>query len=162
MDEIIEEFCKESKALLDEAEGFLEASEDGGLGAKKNLEDYGQRVDRIMGSAKSIAMGNGSKTLQSIGLISELGKVISYKGAQIDEEALYKIVVAFLFDATEALMDLVNSLKQGESDTNTDYKTLLDRLRWISTKFDPNLSGTLKTHSPEEEVRELLKKLGLR
>jgi hypothetical protein len=161
MDEIIEEFLKESKALLVEAEDFLEAAEDG-LQAKKKLEDYGQRIDRIMGSAKSIAMDNGSKTLQSIGLISELGKVIGYKGSQVNEEALYKIVVAFLFDATDALNDLVDSMTNGDAETDTDYKTLLDRLRWICTKFDASLSGTLKTNTPEEEVKELLKRLGLR
>ena len=161
MDEIIEEFCKESKALLEEAEGFLEAAEDG-MDTKKNLENFGQRVDRIMGSAKTIAMVNGSKTLQSISLITELGKTIGYKGSQVSEEALHKIVVAFLFDATDALANLVDSLAAGEVDSETDYNTILERLRWISTKFDPNLSATLKTHSPEEEVRELLKRLGLR
>lgn len=161
MDEIIEEFCIESKALLEEAEDFLNTAEEGVL-AKKNLEDFGQRIDRIMGSAKTIAMTNGSKNLQSIGLIAELGKVIGYKGSQIKEEALYQIVVAFLFDALDALKALFKALEQGKIDSDMDFKVLLDRLRWISTKFDASLSGTLKISSPEEEVRELLKRLGLR
>ena len=65
MDEILEEFKLESEEILDEMLTLLEeVEEDPTLNPK--LEDFGQRVDRIMGSSSVLAMQNPSPLLANI------------------------------------------------------------------------------------------------
>lgn len=161
MDEIIKDFCEESNALLLEAEGYLETAEEG-LDQKQNLELFAQRIDRIMGGAKSLAMTYNAKTLTGIGLISEFCKVLGYKSAQLEEEDFYQLVIAFLFDSLDSMQGLLKALNEGNKDQDMDYERLVDRLKWISEKFDSSLRATLKSKAPAEEVKELLKRLGFR
>jgi hypothetical protein len=130
--ELVQIFKDESDVLLQELQGILEKlEEDTQLEAvSKNLELYGQVVDRMMGAAKSLSFNR-------IGKLCELGKMVGYKSSQAKDENLNQIVIAFLFDATEHLKEMIINLPSSESQ---DAKiamsaTLMSRLKWLVEKF---------------------------
>ena len=93
MKEIVDEFCNETSDLLDLLEKSLSLIEEDTSNLKE-LEKFGQVIDRIMGAAKSIGA-------TEMATFCELGKAIGYKSSQINEKALIEVVVAVLFDALE-------------------------------------------------------------
>jgi hypothetical protein len=130
--ELVKIFKDESDVLLQELQGILEKlEEDTQLEAvSKNLELYGQAIDRMMGAAKSLSFNR-------IGKLCELGKMVGYKSSQAKDENLNQIVIAFLFDATEHLKEMIINLPSSESQ---DAKmamsaTLMSRLKWLVEKF---------------------------
>ena len=168
----------ESCQLIQQMLDILEEIE-GKFHYKSQLEKFGQLVDRIMGGAKSIALtleepGN----LVVIGDYAELCKAIGYKGAQIgNNPALYDLVVAFLFDATEMLRDLTESLgTDNEMDLVSSFsEPLKGRLGWILEQFGEDVRGTLALDHDEEkdseqelseattaEIEALIAKIGLK
>ncbi|MCB0390680.1 MAG: hypothetical protein KDD58_05295 [Bdellovibrionales bacterium] len=166
MDEILEEFKLESEEILDEMLTLLEeVEEDPTLNPK--LEDFGQRVDRIMGSSSVLAMQNPSPLLANITIYSELCKLIGYKCSQVDGNSeLSKITVAFLLDATEMLQDFIQGLGQVPEPSikealNEAFKS---RLQMIAGKFDENLrasvsSSTLSNKTTQSQIDDLFEKL---
>jgi chemotaxis protein histidine kinase CheA len=129
MDEIVQEFCQESRLILSELDPLLQGLE---LNPSdfKSLEVFGQKVDRIMGAAKSLEFNQ-------MGIISEFCKTISYKSAQSKNTDLVTIVVAFLFEAVEILEEMFKNLEQnkpGELDPST-IKTIISRLEFISGRL---------------------------
>lgn len=128
-DEIVQEFCLETKVLLNELEPLLEDLELDPANFKA-LENFGQIVDRIMGAAKTLEF-------HQMGIISEFCKTISYKSAQSQNTELVIIVVAFLFEAVENLNEMVENLKHNkpaELDPST-IKTLQSRLEFITVRL---------------------------
>jgi chemotaxis protein histidine kinase CheA len=128
-EEIVQEFCSETKVLLSELEPLLEALELNPANLKA-LEDFGQKVDRIMGAAKSLEF-------HQMGIISEFCKTISYKSAQSKNTELIIIVVAFLFEAVEILNAMIENLqinKRAELDPLA-IKPILSRLEFISGRL---------------------------
>ncbi|NJL24357.1 MAG: hypothetical protein HC902_03735 [Calothrix sp. SM1_5_4] len=124
----------------------------------RRLEEFGQIVDRIMGSAKSLAVmiPSHKAVLESIGLYGELCKAVSYKASQVDNNPeLYNIVVALLLDATEMLEEMVERSENEELDMRR-YLTsaFIDRLKWIDQRFPSNLRGSVA-------IEGLLKALGV-
>ena len=165
--QILTDFQDESETLVKEILTLLEECE-GNFSQVKRLEKFGQIVDRIMGGAKSLISESGSKAaiLQRIADVSGLCKAVGYKSSQIKEESFYLAAVAILFDATETLRDLIACLK-----TNAEPKpfagTLVERLRWISSKFGDEYSDSVDVHSGkkqkmnQDDIDELMKKMGL-
>lgn len=128
MAEIIDAFCEESEGLIEEMETLLEELEEN-LSNNELLEKYGQIVDRIMGAAESIG-------LTSIGNIAKLGKAIGYKGSQTNELPLKEITVSVLFDANEALAQMIQNLKaKKDPATGVSSEALNKRLEWLAEKF---------------------------
>jgi chemotaxis protein histidine kinase CheA len=128
-EEIVQEFCSETKVILSELEPLLEALELNPANLKA-LEDFGQKVDRIMGAAKSLEF-------HQMGIISEFCKTISYKSAQSKNTELIIIVVAFLFEAVEILNAMIENLqinKRAELDPLA-IKPILSRLEFISGRL---------------------------
>lgn len=129
MDEILQEYCLESKTILNELVSILltleNKSED-----YKALEVFGQKIDRIMGAAKSLE-------LHKMGKISELCKVISYKSAQSKNKDLVIVTVAFLFEAVETLQEMTDNLEklQSEEINPTSTTTILSRLEFMSKRL---------------------------
>ena len=164
-------FKKESLELIRQLFEILEDIDDD-FTKVQELEKFGQRVDRIMGGAKMIALEkDASHITHQIGTYTEICKTVAYKASQItDNENLFAVSVAFLTDATEALSAMVNSI---DSDEILDIETLfnhafLDRLRWISGKFEIGLRGSASfdTGNAEEAMDQnaidlLLQKMGL-
>lgn len=129
MDEILKEFCLETNSIISELVSILEVLESK-PDDYKALEVFGQKVDRIMGAAKSLE-------LHKMGEISELCKTISYKSAQSKNIELVTIVAAFLFEAVEVLQEMTSSLEKGLSEeiSPISVKTVLSRLEFVSNKL---------------------------
>lgn len=128
-EEIVQEFCLDVKTILIELSAILEDLELNPANFKA-LESFGQKVDRIMGAAKSLEF-------HQMGIISDFCKTISYKSAQSKNTDLVVIVVAFLFEAVEIFNTMIDNLENKrpvELDPSTT-KTILSRLEFISGRL---------------------------
>ena len=159
------EFKQETKELLDQMIGLLEEAEEG-LDHIKNLTQFGQLVDRIMGSAKSLSMALDEGLLNAIGSCAEICKIVGYKGSKVKKEGFYIVVVGLLLDATETLIDMNESLGQG-SKTAADFlhETFIQRLKIVDQQFDENIRGTLEfekqPENKQQSVDDILRQLGV-
>ena len=159
MKEIVDEFCNETSDLLDLLDNSLRLIEEDTSNLKE-LEKFGQVIDRIMGAAKSIGA-------TEMATFCELGKAIGYKSSQINEKALIEVVVAVLFDALELLKKMNSFLKAGDdkSMSKLNNKAFLTRLNWLCEKFkDIERSSCTVTDDVtlnQKSIDELMKSLGL-
>lgn len=158
MKEIVDDFCKESEAIYTELEEILENYED--EPAPGHLEEFGQKIDRVMGAAKSIEA-------HQTGLYCELGKTISYKASQSNDKALLDIVVAVLFDTVEILQSVNSNIKKSgdEVASGCDVNTFATRLRWLADKFKnidrSSVAIDTGSENSQESIDKLLEGLGL-
>lgn len=167
--DIVKDFVIESKGIIQDLVDLLESIE-GDFSQVSQLEEYGQKVDRIMGGAKSLALlVPNDHPLHVVADYAELCKAVGYKASQIQGNAqFYDICVALLLDATETLSEWIANL--GES-TSEELKksfstTFLERLRWVSNQFGAgvraSVDATQKTKKMDQnEIDELLRKLGV-
>lgn len=161
--EIVENFCEESKGIFTELENILEEYEDE-QGPEK-LERFGQTIDRVMGAAKSIDAAK-------MGSFCELGKTISYKASQSDDEQLLNIVVAILFDNLEILKKMNNKILKDKTENleNLNLDAFGTRLKWLADKFkdierssvkiDDNIES-MGVAEDQKSIDDLLAELGL-
>jgi hypothetical protein len=154
MDEILQEFKRESHELVQHLLAILEQAE-GDFTKVRSLETYGQIVDRIMGGAQTLAaLDTRLKTVHTIGKYAELCKSIGYKGSQIaDNEELYHVTVGLLLDGTEMLDRMVDSLDDHAGKTMDDFVTshFLERLIWLAAQFDNSVRASLAIQKRGDE-----------
>lgn len=166
--EILKDFADESKNLIEESVAILDKVE-GDMTQAQKLGDYGNLVDRIMGGAKSMALGLPSDhVLHLVSDYAALCKAVGYKTSQINNnEQFYDICVALLQDATETLEILLNNLsKTPEELRKLVSNAFVERLRWVSSKFSKEYRSTVSTADKtqktlgQNEIDDLMKKLG--
>ncbi len=159
MDEILQDFKEESLALIESNLDLLEEiEEDPSRG--KELEKFGQQIDRIMGGAKNVYMLNQNQSVKQVGDYSELCKIVGYKGSQVvKDKEFFAIIVAFLIDATEMMEDIVNRLGTSNETGVKEVATVtfLDRLKWINEKFKAGLRSSVETAADRKETDDLAK-----
>lgn len=157
MKEIIIDFCDEADSLFDQLQKSLEILEENPEN-NKELEKFGQIIDRIMGAAKSIGAGE-------IALFCQLGKVIGYKSSQIKDIPLIEVVVAILFDSLDLLRKMIESLRQGNDQgmKNLNTRAFVTRLNWLSAKFKDidRASVAIGDTLGQNSIDELMQSLGL-
>ncbi len=157
MKEIVAGFCEETESLLDELEAILMEIEQNPSNSK-DLEKFGQVIDRIMGASKSIGA-------EEIAIFCELGKVIGYKSSQIKEIPLIEVVVAVLFDSLDFLKKMNHDLKAGSEKSmgKINTKAFTSRLRWLSDKFKDidRASCAVEGNLSQNSIDDLMKSLGL-
>jgi chemotaxis protein histidine kinase CheA len=129
MDDLLQEFYVESISILKDLELILENLEKA-PSEYHLLEKFGQQIDRIMGASKSLGY-------LTIGEITESCKTISYKSSQAKNVELVTIVVAILFDAIEAISELLEGLlTKGNEEINPSTKNMIfSRLNFINNKL---------------------------
>lgn len=127
--EIIDDFCQEATTLFMDLNKSLEKLEERPDNPKE-LEKFGQIIDRVMGAAKSIGA-------TEIATFCELGKTIGYKSSQTNDLPLLNVVVAILYDTVDILDKMIKKLKTGNSKALESLNTeaFASRLRWLSEKF---------------------------
>lgn len=176
--ELIQEFQKEAQAILKDLELELDqCEEDSRLSA--HMASVGQRVDRIMGAAQSLALAVEkshplSQTLHQMGEIARVGKALAYKASQLTskDEEFWHASVAFLQDTVEFLQNTARSLnpeQQSPSDAAREFDRVLRRLNWLVQQFPEHWKASIDTshgkepHSPlsQDEINELLKRFGV-
>ena len=159
MKEIIQDFCEEANGLFDQLEGSLTLMEEDPTNTKE-LEKFGQIIDRIMGAAKSIGA-------TEIATFCELGKVIGYKSSQIKDIPLIEVVVAVLFDSLHMLREMNKALLNGNEKSMNHLNTnaFVTRLNWLSAKFKDieraSCAIDANTTLTQNSIDELMKSLGL-
>lgn len=164
--EILNGFLDESKTLVPGMFSILEGVEED-LSKKKTLVEYGNHVDRIMGGAKSLAMMvPEDHSLHFFADAAALCKAVSYKASKVANPNLIEISVALLLDVTEILSEMLEDIDQPMSVAKEKFSPhLIERLRWVSSQFDSNLSGSVEVQTAEEksqnEIDDLLRKLGV-
>lgn len=164
MDEILREFKSESMELVQQLLAILEEAEEDSSKVK-TLDTYGQLVDRVMGGSKILDLQTpGSKAMSLIVTYSELCKALGYKGSQIqNNENLYFVTIGLLFDATEMLEKLVQSIGESESLSSDDVinQHFIDRLKWLDEQFDETFRSSLALEkmSSDSTISDLVKKL---
>lgn len=168
--ELLNDFKSESLELISQLMPLLEEVEEDHT-KNKRLEEFGQIIDRLMGTAKSFAeMNVCSAEMNKIGSFAELCKIVGYRSSQIgNNENLTNIVVAFLMDAIESLEEMIGSIDGARAQLNMSEfvtNTFLDRLKWLSSQFDQNLRATVGTSATpnqmgQMDIDQLLKKMGI-
>lgn len=167
MNEVVTEFKSESQEILSEILDLLEELEESPAQVKR-LDSYGQKVDRIMGGAMSLAtMGEEVALLTQIGACAGLCKSVGYRGSQIkDNEAFAAAVIGLLLDMTETLQTMVEKVGTEQSfDLGAPvFLTILDRLKWVSEQFDKGMRQSLDISAKKDygsEIQDLLQRLGV-
>jgi hypothetical protein len=161
---ILADFTSESLILVDECIELLESIENDPSEVER-LKDFANRIDRVMGGAKSLAlMAPPDHPLNLIGDYCAICKSVGYQGAQIqDNDQFYNVVVALLLDAVEMTQVLFAKLDSTIPELKKMFSTtFLERLKWISFQYDElekKRSGSQKM--AQNEIDALLKKLGL-
>lgn len=166
--DILKDFVVESKEIVESLLEMLEGIE-GDFSQVRELEKYGQTVDRIMGGAKSLAlMVPENHPLHAISDYAALCKAVGYKASQIkNNEQFYDICVALLLDATETLDEWIEHLESGdETDLRNSFSvTFLERLRWVSNQFGADVRASVGADGnkkmAQDEIDDLLRKLGV-
>ena len=168
MDEILEDFKSESKALIADLINILESVE-GDFTKVEELEQYGQVVDRIMGGASTVSMTmDDPSEIEKIAKFAELCKKVGYRASQIEKnEDFFHITVALLMDATETMESVVDSLGRERKNWNEFLSsTFLDRLKFVNSHFSENTRasvavGTGENAMGQDDINDLLKSLGI-
>ena len=166
--DIVKDFVIESKGIIQDLVDLLESIE-GDFSQVGQLEEYGQKVDRIMGGAKSLALlVPQDHPLHMVADYAALCKAVGYKASQIQGNAqFFDICVALLLDATETLSEWINNLgnDSAEEMKNSFTSTFLERLRWVSNQFGADVRSSVDAQKPKKmdqnEIDELLRKLGV-
>lgn len=128
MQEIIDGFCLETRGILVELQECLETFEENPT-LNNKLEEFGQKIDRIMGAAQTIGA-------DAIGKICQLGKMIGYKASQSSDVALNQIVCGVMFDCIDLLSELTTGMeKRDMTSMKTNIDAFLTRMKWLADKF---------------------------
>ncbi len=142
--EIINGFKAESNQLLQELTEAVDKLEDSALGEEfpsTLLEEFSQKVDRIMGAAKTISMmAPGHEGLVRIGKLSEVCKHVGYKAAERKEVLLLPLFAAFWSDVIEVIQNLLNVLEDDAKTAQISQQfspVLQKRLEWLASKLKP-------------------------
>jgi len=125
--EILKGFLVETQNLLNELTTISDQFEE--TNDLSLLEQFGQIIDRIMGTAYTLE-------LQEIGRFCELGKKISYKASQATDKKLIELAGPILADTTEILEEMVLGLVDKERHPGKEaLDAFAARLRWFLEKF---------------------------
>jgi len=127
MKEIVKGFLQETRGLITEMEEILEQFEED-PDDKALLEHFGQKIDRIMGTAETLEF-------EMIGKICKMGKLIGYKASQNNDVNLNLIVSGILSDCLLLLSGLADALEKNQPEPKQQIDAFLSRLKWLTEKF---------------------------
>lgn len=172
--QILSEFLGESKSLIQESYDILEEIE-GQPKLSLRLLEYANRVDRVMGAARSLAtMVGKDHALHLIGDCTGLCKAVGTRGAALSSanEGVFDVTVSFLLDANDVVDNLLSRIQEPASVLRNEMQnTFVERLRWLSDLYrnlpEPSAKGSSPGASKgdpsmdQAEIDALLKKLGI-
>lgn len=159
--ELLQGFKEESTGILNELKAVIEKLEDVTTEFPVALmQDFSQKIDRIMGAAKTIAMEDPSHLgLQRISALAELCKHIGYKAAEQKELKLVPIFTAFWSDVITITEDLIGALSDATKTaevTSNFTPVLLRRLEWLKKKV---VLPNAQSGNTQQEIDRLIASL---
>lgn len=160
--DILNGFQEESNQLMEELSVVVERLEERTAEFPTQLmEEFSQKIDRIMGAAKTLTMMEPShQGLQRIGKIAELCKKLGYKAAERKNPALVPIFAGFWADTLEVVSSLIQAVDdEARSATlaQSFSAVVQKRLEWLASK----VLGDAKATGGALDVQALLKELGM-
>lgn len=164
--EILSEFLQESDRLVDECEELLESIESDPSQAQR-LAEFSNKIDRVMGAAKSLAMmADAQHPLHIIGDITALCKALGERGAKTAaHQRLFEVTVAFLLDGVEITRSLLETLENPNASVSPELKNaMLSRVNWIADVYrklpKEFLDGIGGEKLKQNEIDDIIRKLG--
>lgn len=166
--EILKGFQQETNKILKELGPIIDVLEEGDSAnfPTEPLKEFAQKIDRIMGAAKTLAGLDDPEHqgLKRIGLITELCKTLGYKAAELQKTELLPLFAAFWADTLEVVGDLTDVVEDpAKTQTISSQFSLVlqKRLRWLADKV-----AAIEKKGPTENLKQLdvdalLKDLGL-
>jgi ABC-type transporter Mla subunit MlaD len=137
--EIVADFVTDARTITIQLTALIAKLEDGALENPENFVTFAQKVDGIMGCAKTLSMNSDGSVKASADVIANLSeacKSLGYRSSQISNEAQANIVVAFLADALEYIDFALNDLQKESATLNQErVNKINDRLNWVNSKI---------------------------
>lgn len=152
--DILGYFVEETSQLLQELSATVEAIEDSEEFPENGLREFAQKIDRVMGAAKSL--GGQSAGVVFIARVSEACKTMGYQAAALKRSNLIPIFAAFWAETIEILSEVVEQLADAEACAATVEKhssRLQNRLAWLAERVAPT------NEEERNKVTALLKNL---
>ncbi len=165
--EIINSFQEEANGIIEELRSIVEKLEDNDHTSfpKELLEEFANKTDRIMGTAKTFSeMYPDHQVFQQMGKFGELCKATGYKAATLNHIGLIPIFAAFWADTIDILSDLTENVGDPEKlkvVTKTYIPTLQKRLVWLAQQIVSITKGEGAAEQSKINVDGLLKKMGI-
>lgn len=156
--DILVDFKAETHALLDELTAVVETLEEAsGEFPGRELAEFAQKIDRIMGAAQTLAqLDPGNVGLLRIGAIAQLCKRLGYTAAQAKAVTLVPLFAAFWADVLDTLGELVDTLDDEAKNRAlaSSFGTVLEnRLTWLGGKLQSQgQSGDLRSQLDIDKI----------
>lgn len=152
--QLIADFVEESQGIIDQLREIVEGLE--------NLERppsdfalFGQRIDGIMGCAKTMGLEgipDLALAIKVIGQQAEGCKLLGYKASQMSDPNIIKMVAAFLADALEMVDQATQDLKTGKATVDAKQAARTsERINFVA--------GRLRLS--EDDQKQILRMFGL-
>lgn len=128
-------FLEESHTVLDELKDCLTLfnnTED-----PKSFEQFGQKVDRIMGAAYTLS-------LNFFGDLAKMGKEIGYKSSQLKDIEKLFVIQSLLSQLVKAMELILRQFKKGIHGDLSEFQTLLERLQQANKDLG-NIRATVQS-----------------
>jgi len=157
--EVLDDFRAESSGLVNELEELVNGLEesDGTTFPTEQLKEFSQKIDRIMGAAKTLlGFAPGHAGMSFLANVSEMCKTMGYQAAALQRANLVPIFAGFWAETVEVMQEVLQHL---ESEANTKAviekrsALLQKRLAWLADKVAPD------NEEEKQKVVALLKKL---
>lgn len=118
-DEFLRSFLDESQEVLDELKLCIHCFRE--VSDKHYFEEYGQKIDRIMGAAYTLS-------LNDVGNLARFGKELGYKASQITDLGKLLTVHSLLSQLHKTLDSMMKGFRKGNRPDSNDFSPLLVRL----------------------------------
>ncbi len=155
--EILDGFKEEAKGLLTELTEVVEKLEvPHKTFPAQLLEEYSQKIDRIMGAAKTLLMMAPELTsLKQVGAIAELCKTLGYKAAESKKAHLIPYFAAFWADVLETIEEMVDHVEDPNYSKGVATRfagPLQKRLEWLKSKVIPPSPQNAESPTSEKQT----------
>jgi len=160
--DIVEGFQTEAKQILNELTLVVEFLENVSTEFPgKKLAEFAQKIDRIMGTAKTLEMDSPDHPgLIRIGKLAELCKSLGYSASQLKKPEIVPLFAAFWADTLDVVSELIESLED-ERKTKTISErfslVLQKRLTWLSEKINELAKKSGGTGLAQLDIDSILK-----
>lgn len=137
--DILADFQAEAKGLLTELNEVVESlEEESEEFPTALLEQFAQRIDRIMGAAQTLnQLDPNHQGLLRIGAIAQLCKRLGYKAAEYKTKPLIPLFAAFWADTLEVVEELIDAVEdeaKSKAVSQAFSSVVQNRLTWLSEK----------------------------
>ena|SRR3989344_568343 len=124
--ELLTSFLEESFEVLEGLKDLMENFN--GHADISCFEQFGQQVDRIMGAAYTLSLGD-------LGDLAKLGKELGYKSSQVKEIGKLLAVQSLLSQLIKSIEVILNGYKKNQKPVSEEVSLLLNRLTGASNQL---------------------------